>query len=131
MVDPSTKQRWAHQRGRCGVWCCAMHQVLFRGAAAPLESIAVGASRIAGPPDLPADIEWPVFGQRRLPLVLQLALADVAVFPAASRLPGEGTLWFFAAQLADWPDAPHMIDIPAAVRWAPSDAELARATPPP
>ena len=108
-----------------------MHQVLFRGAAAPLESVAVGASRIAGPPDLPADVDWPGFGERRLPLVFQLALADIAAFPAAALLPGDGTLWFFAAQLADWPQAPHMIDIPAAVRWAPSDAELVRATLPP
>ena len=105
-----------------------MHQVLLRGAAAPLESVALGATRIAGPPDLPAGMDWPGFEGRRLPLVLQLALADVAAFPAAARLPSGGTLWFFAAQLADWPARPAMIDVPAAVRWAPVDTELVRAT---
>jgi hypothetical protein len=108
-----------------------MHQVLFRGATVPLGSVAVGASRIAGPPDCPAGVDWPSFEGRRLPLVLQLALADVAAFPAAARLPSGGTLWFFAAQLADWPQRPAPIDVPAAVRWAPAGAELARATLPP
>jgi hypothetical protein len=108
-----------------------MHQVLFRGEPAPLESFALGATRIAGPPDLPAGTDWPSLQGRRLPLVFQLALADVAAFPATPQLPSGGTLWFFAAQLADWPARPTMIDVPAAVRWAPVDAGLVRATLPP
>jgi hypothetical protein len=108
-----------------------MHQVLFRGVTASLESLAIGGSRIAGPPDLPTGMDWPSLEGRRLPLVFQLALADVAAFPAAVQLPSDGTLWFFAAQLADWSARPAMIDVPAAVRWAPGDAELVRATLPP
>jgi hypothetical protein len=80
-----------------------IHQLLFRGVATPLDALAVGASRIAGPPDLPADIAWPCIDGRHLPLILQLALTDVAPFPAAAPLRRDGTLYLFAAQSTEWP----------------------------
>lgn len=104
------------------------HSVLFRGVATPLAKIAVGASRIAGPPDLPAGVDWPHGPNRlRLPMVLQLALADIAKFPAAKQLPRGGTLYFFAAQLVQWRSPGEINEIPAAIVYAKPGAKLVRA----
>jgi hypothetical protein len=73
-----------------------IEQVAFRGALAELDSFALGASRIGGPPDLPTSIAWPESNGQRLPLILQLALVDIAAFPAARILPRDGVLLFFA-----------------------------------
>jgi hypothetical protein len=106
-------------------------QVLFRGVTTPLDAIAIGASRIAGPPDLPEGVAWPSVKERRLPMVLQLALADVAAFPAAARLPRDGTLWFFAAQLDDDWSGAEINEVPSAILYAPASTRLVRATMPP
>ena len=100
--------------------------VLFRGVKAPLDEIEIGASRIAGPPDLPVGVAWPLGPdhRRRLPLVLQLRLADLP----PTRLPRTGTMWFFAAQLADYKGT-EINEIPVAVLYA--DAPLVRAAMPP
>lgn len=78
-----------------------IEQVVFRGTLAPLESFALGASRIGGPPDLPSSVAWPESDGQKLPLILQLALADITAFPAARRLPGDGMLLFFALPLVE------------------------------
>ncbi|MBA3501653.1 MAG: YwqG family protein [Myxococcota bacterium] len=102
--------------------------VLFRGVKTPLDKIEVGASRIAGPPDLPIGVLWPVGPDRErlLPMVLQLRLADVP----RTRLPRAGTLYFFGAQVAGY-RGDEIDEIPAAIIYAPPGATLVRGAMPP
>jgi hypothetical protein len=104
------------------------HSVLFRGVTAPLDEIEIGASRIGGPPDLPVGVSWPLGPdhQRCLPMVVQLRLADLP----PTRLPRSGTLWFFAAQLAQYTGT-EINEIPVAILYAPANATLVRCAIPP
>jgi Domain of unknown function (DUF1963) len=106
-------------------------QVLFRATVTALDEIEVGASRIAGPPDLPEGVDWPRAPcGRRMPLALQLRLADLPPGAATERLP-RGTLWFFAAQSAAGGTAASPSGVPSAIVYAPADAALVRRALPP
>lgn len=59
------------------------------------EDERVGASRLGGTPDLPADVEWPADREGPIPFVAQLDLAAVAPFDVDRALPREGVLSFF------------------------------------
>ena len=61
-------------------------------------------SHFGGAPDLPPDMPWPSVEGEPLTFVVQLDLAALAEFEAASELPREGLLSFFYAPLP--PDAP-------------------------
>lgn len=61
-------------------------------------TIPVGASRLGGLPDLPADVEWPAAKKAPLTFVGQLDLEDLAGFQLAAwrtLLPAAGLLSFF------------------------------------
>lgn len=55
----------------------------------------VGASRIGGQPDLPAELQWPEWGERKLQFVAQINLAELPAVPERELLPQAGWLWFF------------------------------------
>lgn len=55
----------------------------------------VGASRLGGAPDLPADTGWPVWRDRPLAFLAQVDLAGVAGLPGTDVLPEHGLLSFF------------------------------------
>ncbi len=57
-------------------------------------SLAVGASKLGGQPDLPIGAAWPVKTQP-LGFVAQIQLADLRAFDAAKVLPSSGLLTFF------------------------------------
>ncbi len=58
-------------------------------------TIAVGASKLGGNPDLPEGFAWPYFEETPLSFVVQIDLRDVAGLPGAEVLPSEGWLSFF------------------------------------
>lgn len=63
------------------------------------EAIPVGSSKVGGSPDMPQDVEWPVWeilGERRTHTFrAQINLADVSSSPVARELPSSGLLSFF------------------------------------
>ena len=59
-------------------------------------SLAVGASRLGGAPDLPASGSWPTSNDRSLPFVAQIELEKIAEHDEDALLPHEGWLLFFA-----------------------------------
>lgn len=83
-------------------------------------AIALGASRLGGAPDVPADFDWPMCGERPLSFLAQLDLADVA----SPELPPRGwLLFFYDADLLPFDFDPNDVD-PRWVRYL----EVDRAT---
>jgi uncharacterized protein YwqG len=63
----------------------------------------VGASRLGGSPDLPADFEWPCFDGRPLAFIAQLNLSLLARWPQVLPLPANGSLvFFYDSEQATW-----------------------------
>lgn len=84
-------------------------------------------TRFGGAPDLPPDMPWPSVEGEPLTFVVQLDLAALAGFEAASELPREGLLSFFYAPLP--PDAyarEHGMAHPVAVMHFPPATPLER-----
>lgn len=88
----------------------------------PLEALGLGASRVGGLPDLPAELAWPTFeGKKLLPFLAQIDLSQLPRWDG-DPLPSEGWLYFFARM--DLGDGP----IPSAVLYHRGPREdLARA----
>ncbi len=64
----------------------------------PDEEIPVGASKFGGRPDMPAEVEWPVWEDGEYvahDFKAQFNLADLSPSPVASELPSSGVLSFF------------------------------------
>ncbi len=57
----------------------------------------VGASRLGGTPDLPAELPWPADAGGPLPFIAQFDLAVLAAFDVDHLLPHRGLLAFFGA----------------------------------
>lgn len=65
--------------------------------------IAIGASKIGGSPDLPAELEWPVSQDSPLVFLAQIALTDAPQLNTMPRLPQAGLLsFFFDAEEQPW-----------------------------
>lgn len=63
----------------------------------------VGASRVGGAPDLPADLPWPRDAEGApLSFLAQVRLADLAGMPDAAFLPEDGLLSFFYGKDGIW-----------------------------
>jgi uncharacterized protein YwqG len=58
-------------------------------------TLAIGASRLGGEPDLPTGAAWPTGKGLPLSFIAQIRLADVAVFDPQHALPPSGLLSFF------------------------------------
>lgn len=58
------------------------------------EDLPAGSSKVGGRPDLPTDVEWPMWKDYHQSFLAQINLADV---PSASTLPASGLLSFFYA----------------------------------
>lgn len=56
---------------------------------------AVGAHRIGGAPDLPAEAEWPTFKGKSLAFVAQFNLSELGRWKLCDSLPSQGMLYFF------------------------------------
>jgi uncharacterized protein (TIGR02996 family) len=69
--------------------------IAFKSTKATEKTLAVGASKLGGGPDLPQGTEWPVVGDRPLAFLGQFNLAELAVSPAARELPAAGLLSVF------------------------------------
>lgn len=57
--------------------------------------VEVGASRIGGMPDLPADENWPERAGKPLAFLAQFRMPDVAPYDTARLLPHSGMMYFF------------------------------------
>jgi hypothetical protein len=68
----------------------SLRLTLAEGAAQPGER-----SRLGGPPELPAELEWPTWQGRELSFLGQVDLAQAHRYLAASPLPRQGLLLFF------------------------------------
>ncbi len=55
----------------------------------------LGASRLGGLPDLPADLAWPQWRGLPQSFIAQIRLADLRPWDREQLLPTEGMLWFF------------------------------------
>ncbi|WP_109851870.1 DUF1963 domain-containing protein [Aquimarina sp. AU58] len=55
----------------------------------------LGESKIGGTPDLPKDMEWPVFEGKAMVFLAQLNLSEVALHHNHELLPKDGILYFF------------------------------------
>lgn len=100
------------------------------------EAPPVGASRVGGRPDWPADRPWPRWRGTCMDFVAQLDLATIQRLPGAQALPATGWLWFFYTAYAEttgadaseegswavvWADPPRETLAPA---WKPADFDL-------
>lgn len=84
----------------------------------------LGTSRLAGPPDLPAELEWPVVDGIRLELVAQIDLS--ALRPRILEdLPDRGWLWLFVGKDEPAHDIVHRV-----LFWDGPRERLRRASPP-
>lgn len=92
-------------------------------------SMAIGASKIGGAPDVPLGFEWPLWKGKPLGFVAQFNLEEVAPFDVEHALPESGMLSFFYAieeqPFGDVEDAGAW-----RVHWWPREVELERRTPP-
>jgi uncharacterized protein YwqG len=59
------------------------------------KTLALGASKIGGHPDLPASMQWPVLKGQPQSFLAQLRLVDFQQFESDRLLPAQGMLWFF------------------------------------
>jgi uncharacterized protein YwqG len=57
--------------------------------------LALGTSKIGGLPDLPPQVDWPIWDEKPLPFLTQIHLRDVAPYDDADELPHTGMLYFF------------------------------------
>lgn len=55
----------------------------------------VGASRIGGLPDVPADFQWPKWNEQPLSFLAQISCHDIQNFAATKNFPDSGMLYFF------------------------------------
>jgi uncharacterized protein YwqG len=61
-----------------------------------IDRVAITSSRFGGPASLPADAPWPTCSQGPLSFVAQIALEEIQITQAATSLPTNGWLSFFA-----------------------------------
>lgn len=61
----------------------------------PLDTLALGASRLGGAPDLPPGVSWPQNGEWPLEMIAQINLAEAAACFRLPDLPNTGWLVFF------------------------------------
>jgi uncharacterized protein YwqG len=57
--------------------------------------IPIGASKLGGIPDLPREIDWPLWNGQPLDFILQLNLSDISLREVCEPLPKSGWLSFF------------------------------------
>jgi uncharacterized protein YwqG len=58
-------------------------------------TLAIGASRLGGYPDMPPRAQWPAHNGEPLAFVAQINLAELSAFPCSNILPPTGWLYFF------------------------------------
>jgi uncharacterized protein YwqG len=63
------------------------------GKVAPL-----GETKLGGLPDLPKNLDWPLYKGKPLAFLAQVRLSPLASFPLAANLPDSGMLYFFYDQ---------------------------------
>lgn len=66
------------------------------------DPVAVGDSKIGGPPDLPAGMEWPTADGRTFAFVAQFNLAQLAPYDVEGKLPPQGMLYFYFDEDGYW-----------------------------
>jgi len=96
----------------------------------------VGASRVGGRPDWPADKPWPRWRDTCMDFIAQIDLSTIRRMKGAQDLPPTGWLWFFYSAYAEtlgldaseagswavvWGDPPRDSLVPA---WMPPDFDL-------
>lgn len=59
------------------------------------DDIPIGASKVGGNPDLPADFEWQYYKDSPLTFLAQIKLSDVKPYDVDNLLPDTGWLYFF------------------------------------
>jgi hypothetical protein len=58
-------------------------------------AIPVGASKLGGDPDLPADFQWPHYNDKPLTFIGQFKLSEFTQYDTEAILPSWGTLYYF------------------------------------
>lgn len=93
-------------------------------------AIPLGASRIGGSPDLPADVPWPEWQGKPLSFLAQFDLRHVALFAPAGALPDAGFLSFFCDAELDGPWDDPAYAGGGRVMWHPARTPLVRRSAP-
>jgi uncharacterized protein YwqG len=78
--------------------------ISYKTRKASEKTLAVGASKFGGRPDLPEGAKWPRFEGRPLSFLGQFNLADLQGSPVARELPSAGVLSAFCLYLGDGDD---------------------------
>ena len=98
----------------------------MRANTIPLADLPLGASRLGGQPDLPADFDWPRYEGRPLGFLGQFDLGELGGKGCAAALPAAGQLAFFY----EWTEEPWGFDPKhkgsARVMFVPPGATLVR-----
>jgi uncharacterized protein (TIGR02996 family) len=66
----------------------------------PDDDMPIGTGKLGGLPDMPLNVEWPVWERGTLAFLVQLNLAQLALSPVCRELPSAGTLSFFREETA-------------------------------
>ncbi|GIK64024.1 MAG: hypothetical protein BroJett018_18180 [Chloroflexota bacterium] len=64
--------------------------------------ISIGASKLGGLPDLPSEIDWPIWNNIPLAFIAQINLAEVKAYDVDNVLPSAGMLYFFNDAEQPW-----------------------------
>src|SRR5947209_16331348 len=59
------------------------------------DTLSIGASKLGGVPDFPADIVWPQWKDVPQSFIAQMRLEDIQAYDIDNVLPHRGMLWFF------------------------------------
>ncbi len=71
-------------------------------------AILIGASKLGGAPDLPADVVWPEWDGKPLTFMAQINLTELDLGLFSELLPSTGVLsFFYEATSQPWGDTPH------------------------
>ena len=100
-------QKWVSTSTAATLAALAVPCVGLRTRAASDGEIPVGASKLGGSPDVPAEFEWPAWNDAPLAFLAQVDLTDAAPFRGAEDLPRSGTLsFFYDAEQRTWGGEP-------------------------
>lgn len=83
--------------------------IAIRAVRAEDKTIAIGASKFGGVPDVPDGFEWPHWEDAPLNFVAQISLEETTALDAGNLLPSSGVLSFFYYEMNSEEEEPYLV----------------------